>query len=324
MLNFSSRTSSLDVQRTIEASVEKRTKNIFGPPIGKRIAAFIDDMNMPQVDSYGTQQPIALLKLFFEKGGMFGRDKDLNWKKYNDMTFFAAMGCAGGGRNDVDTRFISMFSVFSLMFPEDNTLRHIYSSILTGHLVKGKFADDLLEVGDKLVDITLTLFKIVVVELPPTPSKFHYIFNLKDLSRIYAGMLLIHNSLFSMPKQLVRVWRNELTRVICDRLINASDIDLMNKSIRKEIETSFITPPPKISLTMIPIKRSNEEITVDTDADDKAKPAKTPHDDLPTEEYALRDPLLFGDYRNTCNPSEPRYYEDLLDYEAIFFLFQEV
>lgn len=51
-INFSSRTSSLDVQRTIEASVEKRTKNIFGPPIGKKIAAFIDDMNMPQVDEY--------------------------------------------------------------------------------------------------------------------------------------------------------------------------------------------------------------------------------------------------------------------------------
>lgn len=51
-LNFSSRTSSLDVQKTIEASVEKRTKDTFGPPIGKRIACFIDDMNMPQVDEY--------------------------------------------------------------------------------------------------------------------------------------------------------------------------------------------------------------------------------------------------------------------------------
>lgn len=40
--------------------------------------------------------------------------------------------------------------------------------------------------------------------------------------------------------------------------------------------------------------------------------------------YALRDPLLFGDYRNMINKSETRYYEDLLDYEAIYFLFQEV
>lgn len=38
----------------------------------------------------------------------------------------------------------------------------------------------------------------------------------------------------------------------------------------------------------------------------------------------LRDPLLFGDYRNTLNEAEPRYYEDLLDYTAISFLFQEI
>lgn len=29
---------------------------------------------------------------------------------------------------------------------------------------------------------------------------------------------MIHKSLFTLPKQLVRLWRNEFTRVICDRL----------------------------------------------------------------------------------------------------------
>lgn len=53
---------------------------------------FIDDMNMPQVDTYGTQQPIALLKLLLEKGGMYDRGKDLNWKMFKDIFFIAAMG----------------------------------------------------------------------------------------------------------------------------------------------------------------------------------------------------------------------------------------
>ena len=91
-VNFSSRTTSMDVQRTLEASVEKRTKDSFGPPPGKKLIVFMDDMNMPRVDDYGTQQPIALLKLLLERGGMYDRGKDMNWKLFKDIVFFASMG----------------------------------------------------------------------------------------------------------------------------------------------------------------------------------------------------------------------------------------
>lgn len=84
-MNFSSRTSSMDVQRYIESNVEKRTKDVYGPPPGKRILVFIDDMNMPEVDKYGTQQPIALLKLLVDKGALYDRGKDLNWKSIKDI-----------------------------------------------------------------------------------------------------------------------------------------------------------------------------------------------------------------------------------------------
>lgn len=48
-INFSSRTTSMDAQRNLEANVEKRTKDTYGPPPGKRLIVFIDDLNMPQV-----------------------------------------------------------------------------------------------------------------------------------------------------------------------------------------------------------------------------------------------------------------------------------
>ena len=41
---------------------------------------------------------------------------------------------AGGGRNEVDPRFVSLFSVFNVTFPSMESLSHIYSSIITGHL----------------------------------------------------------------------------------------------------------------------------------------------------------------------------------------------
>lgn len=149
----------MDLQRNLEANVEKRTKEIYGPPMGKRLLVFMDDMNMPkvtstsslwwvttlvcltfviycmliQVDNYGTQQPIALMKLLLDRGGIYDRGKDHNYKILKDLGFIAAMGKAGGGRNEVDPRFVSLFSVFSIPFPALESLHLIYASIIKGH-----------------------------------------------------------------------------------------------------------------------------------------------------------------------------------------------
>ena len=48
------------------------------------------------------------------------------------MGYVAAMGVPGGGRNPVDPRFISLFSVFNITFPSDDSLKKIYTSILAG------------------------------------------------------------------------------------------------------------------------------------------------------------------------------------------------
>lgn len=45
---------------------------------------------------------------------------------------------------------------------------------------------------------------------------------------------------------------------------------------------------------------------------------------LEDQEFIMRDPLLFGDYSNAMNEGRSRIYEDLLDYDAIYYLFQEV
>lgn len=94
--------------------------------MGKRMLMFVDDMNMPRVDTYGTQQPIALLKMFVERKGFYDRGKELNWKNIKDVQMVAAMGPPGGARNAVDPRFISLFTAFEIQPPTNDNLRTIY------------------------------------------------------------------------------------------------------------------------------------------------------------------------------------------------------
>ncbi|XP_033076049.1 dynein heavy chain 10, axonemal [Trachypithecus francoisi] len=282
MVNFSSRTTSMDIQRNLEANVEKRTKDTYGPPMGKRLLVFMDDMNMPRVDEYGTQQPIALLKLLLEKGYLYDRGKELNCKSIRDLGFIAAMGKAGGGRNEVDPRFISLFSVFSVPFPSEESLHLIYSSILKGHT--STFHESIVAVSGKLTFCTLALYKIIVQDLPPTPSKFHYIFNLRDLSRVFNGLVLTNPERFQTVAQMVRVWRNECLRVFHDRLISETDKQLVQQHLGDLVTEHF-------------------------------------NDDV---EVVMRDPILFGDFRMALHEGEPRIYEDIQDYEAAKALFQEI
>ena len=63
-LIFSAQTSSGRTQEILELKLERRKRTVLGAPIGKRVCVFVDDVNMPKLDTYGSQPPIELLRYF--------------------------------------------------------------------------------------------------------------------------------------------------------------------------------------------------------------------------------------------------------------------
>lgn len=69
--------------------------------------------------------------------------------------------------------------------------RQMYSSLLDGRLEAGGFVPAVKSLGPRLVDATIELHKNVMQGFLPSAVKFHYQFNLRELSNITQVKLLL-------------------------------------------------------------------------------------------------------------------------------------
>lgn len=65
------------MQEIIESRVEKRTKGVYVPMGSKKMITFMDDLNMPAKDTFGSQPPLELMKLWIDYGFWYDRLKQV-------------------------------------------------------------------------------------------------------------------------------------------------------------------------------------------------------------------------------------------------------
>ena len=216
-IGFSAQTSSLRTQEMIEGKLEKKRKNLLGAPIGKKVVVFVDDLNMPKLDTYGSQPPIELLRQYQDFGGLYDREK-LFWKDIENVIICSACAPPGGGRNPVTARMIRHFGMFSIPSPSDSALKTIFSAILGGFLQE--FQPAVRGLAGNAVQAAIEIYGQIKEDLLPTPAKSHYVFNLRDLSKVIQGVLRADPEVVKDELVMFRLFCHETSRVFHDRLID--------------------------------------------------------------------------------------------------------
>ncbi|XP_076249285.1 dynein axonemal heavy chain 7 [Calliopsis andreniformis] len=296
IINFSAQTTANQTQDTIMGKLDRRRKGVYGAPIGKRWIVFVDDLSMPLKETYGAQPPIEVLRQWLDHSEWYDR-KDKTMIKLIDVHLMCAMAPPVRGGKDVTPRFKRHFVVLTISEFEDDVMIMIFSKIVLWHLDTRGFSKEFDPCIDEIVLATLDVYKQSLLNLLPTPSKCHYVFNLRDFSRVIQGVLLSVPETMSTLTSMRRLWVHEVFRVFGDRLIDDDDVSWLVEQIR-------VTLNEHMNVIM-------DELFKDLFPSEEATSKKAPQR---ITEKELRN-LVYCDFADT--KMDVRLYQEVADLEQL-------
>uniref|UniRef100_A0A4X1URR4 Dynein axonemal heavy chain 17 n=1 Tax=Sus scrofa TaxID=9823 RepID=A0A4X1URR4_PIG len=187
---FNFYTTSAMLQGVLEKPLEKKSGRNYGPPGTKKLVYFLDDMNMPEVDKYGTVAPHTLIRQHMDHGHWYDRQK-LTLRDVHNCQYVACMNPTSGSFT-IDPRLQRHFCVFAVSFPGQEALVTIYSSILAQHLALRSASMAVQRMSSQLVASALG-----------KPARLPRMLTFPCLGQ---GLLFSTTEILKIPLDLVRLW----------------------------------------------------------------------------------------------------------------------
>ncbi|KAF4673078.1 Dynein heavy chain 1, axonemal [Perkinsus chesapeaki] len=242
-VNFSAQTHVNQFQDLVDSKVEKRRRGVFGPPAGKKMVLFVDDLNMPQKEFYGAQPPIELLRMWLDHGGWYNR-KELVFNQVVDMIVVGAMGLPGGGRTFITERLKRHYHLIGYIDLKERSISGIFNTV-AGYFFK-PFDEEVQTLVPKMVSGIIDIFHKIGDTLLPTPAKSHYTFNLRDIWKVFLGICGLSKQKGNTAMMATRCWVHEINRVFGDRLVDNKDRSWLEEQEKEKLREYFGVDPEEV------------------------------------------------------------------------------
>ncbi|KAL7038933.1 hypothetical protein ACKWTF_009751 [Chironomus riparius] len=231
-LNFSSATTPELLLKTFDHYCEyRKTPNgvILAPvQIGKWLVLFCDEINLPDMDSYGTQRVISFLRQLVEHKGFY-RASDQSFVSLERIQFVGACNPpTDPGRKPLSHRFLRHVPIIYVDYPGETSLKQIYGTFSRAMLrmmpsLRG-YAEPLT---NAMVDFYLASQDRFTQDMQP-----HYVYSPREMTRWVRGICEAIRPLDNLPIEgLVRLWAHEALRLFQDRLVEESERRWTNENI---------------------------------------------------------------------------------------------
>lgn len=253
-MNFGARTSSEGIQSNLMSKIDRKKRGSYGPKgVGQKGIWFIDDLNLPTPDTYGFQPPLELLRQYVEMGGWFDLS-ELKMISIVDFSIVCAMAPPGGSKSNVPNRLLRHFFVYSAAENDKQTLIRIFSKVTDWIAGRKGLGADAHRVLGFAVEASIELFQNISEKFKPTPLKPHYLFNLRDISRVFQGLNLVFTKEYNKSAlKINRMWIHETFRVMADRFTSSKDKEafylavknVMGLKLRAQMEPTIAEILPK-------------------------------------------------------------------------------
>ena len=90
---------------------------------------------------------------------------------------------------------------------------------------------------------TIQVFQSTNKEFRPTPAKSHYTYNLRDVSKVFAGINKSNPRAIASDDDMIKLWAHECLRIFHDRLVSDTDrqtwVDMLKGKIKEKFKKEW-------------------------------------------------------------------------------------